>query len=186
MTKAKITLTTQELKQFHLKNKGQALKAAKDVQLHLKKLQQPWNPYPCLDKWADKTSNDLTKCIINFLSMLGYQAERIRSEGRAIDNTKIYTDIVGRRKTVGSVKYIKSTSTNGTADISATIEGFSVKIEVKIGKDKQSDDQKKYQASVEQAGGIYYIAKDFQSFYEWLIKLIHKLKEFRNGIRLTS
>ena len=45
--------------------------------------------------------------------------------------------------------------------------GRSVKIEVKIGKDKQSDAQKAYQADVEKAMGIYYIAKDFDTFYEW-------------------
>ena len=64
--------------------------------------------------------------------------------------------------------------TKGTADISATIPiyaackiGLSVKIEVKIGKDRQSEDQKKYEKSIINAGGVYYIAKDFNSFYEW-------------------
>jgi len=37
----------------------------------------------------------------------------------------------------------------------------------KIGTDSQSIWQKAYQKEVEKAGGIYYIAKDFDSFYEW-------------------
>ena len=55
----------------------------------------------------------------------------------------------------------------GTADISCTIQGKSVKIEVKVGRDRQSEAQCKYQAQVEASGGVYYIAKDFESFYQW-------------------
>lgn len=73
----------------------------------------------------------------------------------------------------GKMIYIPGTSRNGTADISATIQGRSVKIEVKIGKDRQSDVQLSYQKEVERAGGIYYIAKDFQSFYDWVNQLIN-------------
>ena len=29
----------------------------------------------------------------------------------------------------------------------------------------------KYQQAIEKAGGIYYIAKDFDSFYEWYNKM---------------
>jgi hypothetical protein len=57
--------------------------------------------------------------------------------------------------------------TVGTADISATIRGRSVKIEVKIGRDRQSDAQKRYQASIEAAGGIYYIARNIDDFMQW-------------------
>jgi hypothetical protein len=42
-----------------------------------------------------------------------------------------------------------------------------VKIEVKIGKDRQSEAQKKYQEDIERAGGVYLIARDFDSFVEW-------------------
>jgi hypothetical protein len=46
---------------------------------------------------------------------------------------------------VAGIQWTKGTSTAGSADISATIKGRSVKIEVKIGKDRQSEAQKKYQ-----------------------------------------
>ncbi|HUT43367.1 MAG TPA: hypothetical protein VMW95_03440, partial [Desulfobacterales bacterium] len=58
----------------------------------------------------------------------------------------------------------------GTADISATIKGLSVKIEVKM-KDKQSPDQKIYQEQVERAGGLYFVARDFTSFKQWFDEL---------------
>lgn len=68
---------------------------------------------------------------------------------------------------VAGIQWTKGTGTAGSADISATIKGRSVKIEVKIGKDRQSDAQKKYQEMIERAGGVYIIAKNFDEFVEW-------------------
>lgn len=124
-------------------------------------------------RYSDKTSNGLTKCIKDFLTLSGWQAERISSEGRVIDNRKIVTDVVGRMKQIGSVTRIKSSGRKGTADISATIKGRSVKIEVKIGRDSQSDKQEEYQREVESAGGVYLIAKDFESFYQWYLEFLN-------------
>jgi hypothetical protein len=99
-----------------------------------------------------KKANGLTKMICDWINYNGGQAERISTTGRYI---------------VAQRKWIKGSGTKGSADISATINGKSIKIEVKIGKDRQSDNQKRYQEMIERAGGIYYIAKDFDSFYEW-------------------
>ena len=96
------------------------------------------------------TANELTKDIIEFLQSRKCQAERVNNISRQVKG-----------------RWVKSNMTKGTADIHCTIKGRSVKIEVKIGKDRQSDAQKLYQQSIELAGGIYYIAKDFDSFYEW-------------------
>ena len=117
--------------------------------------------------YTDKTANGLTKCIVDWINLNGYQAERISTTGRWIDNSKIVTDILGNSKRIGSGKYIKGSGTKGSADISATIRGKSIKIEVKIGADRQSESQLKYQQDVERAGGIYFIAKDFDSFIEF-------------------
>ena len=57
----------------------------------------------------------------------------------------------------------------GSADISATIEGRSVKIEIKVGSDRQSEAQKRYQQQVENAGGTYFIATSFEQFEDWFI-----------------
>ena len=72
--------------------------------------------------------------------------------------------------------FTPSTGTKGSADISAIIQGRSVKIEVKFGKDRQSEVQKQYQESVESAGGIYYIAKDFDSFILFYNNLLAYIK----------
>lgn len=118
-------------------------------------------------KFRDDTANGLTKCVIAWINLNNGQAERISNTGRYVDNTKIVTDVIGRKRKIGSGKWIPGTGTNGTADISATIHGRSVKIEVKIGRDKQSQAQKKYQKQIEKSGGIYFIARDFTQFVEW-------------------
>jgi hypothetical protein len=117
--------------------------------------------------YNDKTANGLTKCIIDFLRFTGNQSERVNCIGRVIDSRKTYTDVIGLSRTIGRVQYIPTTGQKGTADISATIKGLSVKIEIKIGKDRQSDHQKQYQESIEASGGIYFIARNFQQFYDW-------------------
>lgn len=118
-------------------------------------------------KFSDKTANELTKAIVSWLKLEGCQAERISVTGRMVDERKTFTDVIGRQRTVGSVTWIKSSMQKGSADISATIAGQSVKIEIKMPGDRQSDDQKVYQAEVEAAGGVYLTVGNFQDFYEW-------------------
>ena len=121
--------------------------------------------YVVRTKYIDTTANGLTKCVIDYINLIGGQAERISNTGRYIDNSKIVTDVLGNRQKIGSGKYIKGTGTNGTADISATFKGKSIKIEIKI-KDKQSEAQKEYQQAIERAGGIYFICHNFDEFLE--------------------
>lgn len=118
-------------------------------------------------KYSDATANGLQKCIIDFLRFSGWQCERIAVTGRYIDNSKVVTDVLGNKRKIGSGKYIPSSMQRGSADLSATIAGKSVKVEVKIGRDKQSDGQKEYQRQVEQAGGVYIIATSFEQFHQW-------------------
>lgn len=119
------------------------------------------------DKFRDDTANHLTKCILTYIRIHRGQAERINTMGRPIDNRKTFTDVVGRTRTIGSVEWAKGNTTKGSADISATIDGQSVKIEVKVGRDRQSDPQRAYQESIEAAGGVYFIARDFTDFKTW-------------------
>lgn len=113
-----------------------------------------------------KTANGLTKAIVDFIRFSGGQAERISVTGRYVDNTKVVTDVLGHKFKIGTAKYIKSSMQAGSADISALFQGKSLKIEVKIGKDRQSEAQRIYQQQVESAGGIYLIVKTFEEFYE--------------------
>lgn len=136
--------------------------------------------YIPLFKYTDKTANGLTRCIIDYLTLHGYQAERISTTGRMVDNTKNYTNVLGITKQIGSKKWIKGSGTKGSADISSTIPisingtiiGVSVKWEVKIGKDRQSDFQKEYQKNIEKNKGYYFIVKDFEDFINKYLQLI--------------
>lgn len=147
--------------------------------LHYAKMREQYPSMPehgmPVKKYNDNSANALTKCIIDFLTFSGFQAERINTMGRYVDNSKTVTDVLGNNRKIGSGKYIKGTGTKGSADISATIKGRSVKIEVKYGKDRQSEYQKKYQEDIEKAGGIYIIARDFDTFKEWYDNFIKKL-----------
>lgn len=105
-------------------------------------------------KYRDDTANGLTRCVVDFIRFQGFQSERINTTG-----------IPERRGR--AVIWRRSTTTRGSADISATIAGRSVKIEVKIGTDRQSEAQKQYARSVEVAGGVYVIARTFEGFCEW-------------------
>lgn len=123
--------------------------------------------------YRDDTANGLTKCIVDYIRYNGGQAERINTMGRPVDTRKTF-DVAGCQRQVGTLRWGKSTSTPGSADISATIAGRSVKIEVKIGHDLQSEAQRRYQASIERAGGLYFIAKDFTSFIEWYGEIFNR------------
>jgi len=98
--------------------------------------------------------------------------------GRPIDNRKQVTDVIGRTKTIGSMTWGKSTATKGSADvhseINVTINGqkipIAVKWEIKIGRDRQSNDQKKYESKV----GNYFIIKSFDDFYSKYLEFMSK------------
>ena len=157
------------MKQVKRYSKPQSIKQLESELMKLKRLKYPSIPAECLAPitHTDKTANGLTKAIIAFIQLNGGQSERINTMGRPIDRRKVYTDTVGLTRSIGSVEWIPGTGTKGSADISATIKGKSVKIEVKNGADRQSEAQRKYQQDIEQAGGLYFIAKDFTSFVEW-------------------
>jgi hypothetical protein len=130
--------------------------------------------YIPLTKFTDKTANGLTKCVIAWINLHGGQAERINTTGRMIDKTKVVSDALGQKRMIGSVEWQKGTGTKGSADISSTIRmningrmiGVSVKWEVKIGKDRMSEHQKKYQLEIEGADGYYFVVKSFDDFIE--------------------
>ncbi len=144
---------------------------AKLRELHLQDKRQKFPNVPeyarITPNYTDKTANGLTRMIIEFINLKGGQAERINCTGRILDKRQTFTDVLGRVRTIGSMEYVKTAGTRGTADISATICGKSVKIEVKINRDRQSPEQLKYQQHIEAAGGLYFIARNFESFYTW-------------------
>src|ERR1035437_9924064 len=121
--------------------------------------------------YNDRSANGFTRCIIDFLNFSGHLSERINCTGRPIDQTKIVTDYLGDKRSIGSIKWLPTSGQKGTADISATIWGKSVKIEVKM-RDRQSQDQKSYQLKIEKAGGYYWLVRSFDEFLRFYNELL--------------
>ena len=148
----------------------------KALELEILKDKSTMNPRyleDLLTDWNDNSANSLTKSIEFYINANGFQAERINTMGVYREGKKIQ---VGENTRQLKGKWTPSTSTKGSADISATIRGRSVKIEVKYGKDKQSEVQKRYQESIELAGGTYFIARNFDEFIIFYNNFIADIK----------
>lgn len=103
-------------------------------------------------KWEDETSNGLTRAVIDFLKYEGGAFTRVNVMG------------VPRKNKYGQTIMTPSTTVKGTADIVGTIAGLYMAVEIKIGSDSQSDEQKAEEARIKRAGGIYFVAKTFPGF----------------------
>ena len=115
--------------------------------------------YVPMTKYSDKSANGLTTAIVDFIRLTGGYADRINNTG-IIRNGKWTRS--GTRKGIADIMASKPIEVGGR------LIGVQVAIEVKIGKDRQSDDQKKIEAEVIKSGGFYIIAKTWDQFYnEW-------------------
>jgi len=137
-------------------NNPKKLLSELDIAYKLKKYPSVSQKYIASHHYTDKTANGLTKMILDYIKFSGGFAERINSFG-------IYDVKLGRFRPSGSRK--------GTADISATFKGKSLKIEVKVNGDRMSDAQRRYADEVTAAGAAYFVATDFNSFYSWFENL---------------
>jgi hypothetical protein len=102
-----------------------------------------------------ETANGLTNFICNYIKWEGYRATRINVSGRQIKG-----------------KWIPSSTRKGTADISATLKGKSVMIEIKVGRDKPRPEQLEEQERERKAGGIYEFVGTTEQFFELYDKIL--------------
>ena len=115
-----------------------------------------------------KTANGLTKYIINFITWYGFRATRLNVSGRLIDGT----EKTASGQILSKKKWIKSSTRRGTADISATINGRSIMMEIKEGRDKPSEHQLKEQSLERSAGGIYEFISNPEEFLNLFYSLV--------------
>lgn len=106
-----------------------------------------------------KSANGLTSAIVKYIDLKGGFASRINSGG-------VYDSKLGTHR--------QGTTKKGFSDIQGVYNGLSLYVEVKIGRDKQSDYQKEFQKKVTASGGFYFIAKDFESFHYWFNNVLNK------------
>jgi hypothetical protein len=109
--------------------------------------------------YQTKTVYGLLECIKNYIDLKGGYASRINSGG--VYDQKLET-------------YRLGTTKRGFSDVQGVYNGLALYVEVKIGKDRQSEHQKDFQKSVTDAGGLYFIAKDFESFVYWWKTVVEK------------
>lgn len=109
------------------------------------------------------TANGLTQAIVKFLMWSGHRATRVASSGRIVKAPE--------RQASGTVlqtaKYIPGTTRKGTADISVTIKGRAVMLEIKVGNDRPSEYQLREQDIERRAGGVYEFIHSFEEFIVW-------------------
>jgi hypothetical protein len=101
-------------------------------------------------------ANGLTKYITNFLFWKGHRATRVNVQGRIVKG-----------------KWIPSSTRKGTADISATIKGRSVMIEIKVGSDRPRPEQLQEQERERKSGGIYEFIRTADEFLELYDKVVN-------------
>lgn len=122
------------------------------------KLKHPLNPFITIPKVSKPdTANGITNCIKRWCSAHGYFAERINTTGIP-------------RTTPTGVKWTRSGSTTGSADIHVIVRNSSgeimpLKIEVKAGKDQLRDAQIKYAQKA--VLSIYLVVHSFAEFLTW-------------------
>lgn len=114
----------------------------------------------CDNRGMSKASADLTNQVINHIYRAGGYAWRASSVG--VFDTK--------------QMHFRASAKKGVSDVLACYKGILVAIEVKIGKDTLSDEQKGFMRNIEHAGGYAIVATDPEAFreeWEKIAKAIH-------------
>lgn len=104
--------------------------------------------------YSDKTANQLTRAVCDFLKFAGCYCNRINTVGL-------------RRKVGGRDVWTKGSTFKGTADLHCVIAGRHVSLEIKIGADKMSEHQHREKARIEAAGGVYVVVSSMPQFFYW-------------------
>ena len=125
-------------------------------------------------------ANGLTQFIVNYLNWIGHHAERTNNLGipkkKTFQKFNIFTQ---QMVTIDNgVEWTKGNGTKGSSDIKGHIRNpkhaFSIPfyIEIKVGKDRLSDDQKNYGTKVNATGALYTVVKTIDDFFEFYKKAL--------------
>ena len=108
-------------------------------------------PVQCRFKrsFRDDTANGLAGCIEAWAKIHGAFFQRQNSQGQYDSRLK---------------KWRKSGTTKGIADVQVTFKGKTFNMEIKVGKDRQSEVQKEVERKIKAAGGHYAIIRCFDDF----------------------
>ncbi len=107
-------------------------------------------------KLRDDSANRLTDCIEKYCKVHGYHFQRMNSFGLYDARLK---------------KWRPSGTTKGISDALMIKDGKTIHVEIKYGRDRQSDRQKEIQRSIEAAGGTYIIVRTYEDFLQQISRL---------------
>ncbi|SHF89626.1 hypothetical protein SAMN05443549_101741 [Flavobacterium fluvii] len=151
--------------------KPESVKILERLALEKLKERYPNNPYYPKPTYTDSTSNKLIKCVVDYIGFNGFQVEKINSKGFFIDKRKTSTDVLGNKRTIGSVQFIKTNHKNKFYNISTTIKGQNIKILIKSSPIVSKNQDKGSVGSIKQiesAEGLFLIVENFSQFFQWL------------------
>lgn len=104
-----------------------------------------------------ETANGLTRKIVQHIRQHGGFASRISSTGTYREDIR---------------KFVASQQRAGLPDIYGLLDGRSMWIEVKVGRDVLSEVQKQTISGLIAAGAAVWVARDFDSFTQWFSALL--------------
>lgn len=105
---------------------------------------------------SDKDANSLQKAV--------YEYSNYAREGLGHPINCAVIDVKGTYRP--GIGYTFSGTTKGVSDLWLTIAGRSICLEVKIGKDRQSDHQKEFERRQKVAGGHYHLISSWDDFWK--------------------
>ena len=109
--------------------------------------------------YSESNATELEKCIILYCELL-------KRTGFKISAVKVET--MGRQILQnGKPIFVRNNNYTGKADISLIVNAVAIEVEVKcrFTKDlRQNEAQKKYEKQVKNAGGLYWLIRDFAEF----------------------
>ena len=110
-------------------------------------------PQQCRFKrsFRDDTANGLAGCIEAWCKVYGAFYQRQNSQGQYDSRLKMWR---------------KSGTTKGIADVQVTFKGKTFNLEIKIGRDRQSEIQKEVEQRIKAAGGHYAIIHCYDDFLQ--------------------
>lgn len=100
-------------------------------------------------------ANSLTKSIVDFLNFNGFTAWNVYNGGVYDPKKQIYRKNPTQKKGVFDICGFRRS------------DGRHLEIEVKVGKDRLSEYQQRHLEDLERAGALFFIAKNFDEFYNW-------------------
>lgn len=117
------------------------------------KYRQSSIPVQCRFKktFRDDTANELAGCIEAWCKVNGAFFQRQNSQGQYDGRLKMWR---------------KSGTTKGIADVQVTYKGKTYNLEIKVGKDRQSEVQREVEQRIKAAGGHYAIIHCYDDFLQ--------------------